>query len=241
MNDTKLEPEYSDAFSTWQTAPSPDTSAAFLQTVQPAMLSTIRTHTGDTNPLLISRARRTMLTALPQYDPRKASMRTFMYQQLQGLKRYNRQQGEGLKTPERISFDRKALEGYEKEMEHELGRSPSDQEIADRYGFSMRRLARVRQYNPGVAEGTLERASGQVFGGVNQSKVPYEDQWNDHVYSQLDPVNQKIFEHTLGYNGNRKLDNAALARKLRITPGAVSQRKQKIQQLLDQVSLLEGL
>lgn len=241
MIDTKLEPEYGDAFGAWQSTPSPETSTALLQTLHPAMMSTVRTHVGDTNPLLVSKARRTMLTALPQYNPQKASMRTFMYQQLQGLKRYNRQQGEGLKTPERISFDRKALEGYEKEMEHELGRSPSDQEIADRYGFSMKRLARVRQYNPGVAEGTLERASGQVFGGINQTKVPYEDQWNDYVYSQLDPVNQKIFEHTLGYNGNRKLDNTALASKLRITPGAVSQRKQKIQQLLDQVSLLEGM
>jgi DNA-directed RNA polymerase specialized sigma subunit len=236
-----LEPEYGDSYTAWKTTPGPDTSAAFLQTIQPAMNSTIRTHIGDVNPIATSRARRTMLTALPQYNPAKASMRTFMYQQLQGLKRYHRQQGEGLKTPERVSFDRKALENYERELEHELGRAPSDAEISDRYGFSNRRLAKIRSYNPGVAEGTLERASGQVFGGVKQPTMPYEDEWNHYVYDQLDPVNQKIFEHTLGYNGNRKLDNTAIAKKLRITPGAVSQRKAKIQELLDQISLMEGL
>jgi DNA-binding NarL/FixJ family response regulator len=41
-------------------------------------------------------------------------------------------------------------------------------------------------------------------------------------------------EHTLGLHGKKVLSNQEIARKLRLTPGAVSQRKATIQQLLNQ-------
>jgi DNA-binding NarL/FixJ family response regulator len=40
-------------------------------------------------------------------------------------------------------------------------------------------------------------------------------------------------EHTLGMNNKKVLSNQEIARKLGLSPGAISQRKARIQQLLD--------
>ena len=57
--------------------------------------------------------------------------------------------------------------------------------------------------------------------------------WVELVYSDLDETDQLILAHTLGLRGREVLQNQQLAKKLGISPGAVSQRKQRIQRLLD--------
>ena len=57
--------------------------------------------------------------------------------------------------------------------------------------------------------------------------------WNDFVYAGLSPSDQFIMQHTLGLYGNPKLPTGEIARRLRITPGAVSQKAARIQAQLD--------
>lgn len=238
--ESRLEPEYADLYGAWKTKTTPATTNALLQGLQPAMESTIRTHIGDVNPLSISRARQMTVKALPQYDPASASMRTFLFSQLQGLKRWNSRQGQAVSIPERMALQRQAVARYEKEMEHELGRAPTDQEIADQYAIPLRRLAKIRANAPAVAESTLTRDTGQIFGGLRTPGAT-ADPWQDYVYDQLSPTDQLIMQWTLGYNGHRKRSNQEIAAKLRLTPGAISQRKARIQAMLDERELLEGL
>ena len=54
------------------------------------------------------------------------------------------------------------------------------------------------------------------------------------VYQGLSPLDQRVMELTLGMRGNKKLSNQEIAAKLNRSPGAITQRKTKIQQLLDQ-------
>jgi hypothetical protein len=53
------------------------------------------------------------------------------------------------------------------------------------------------------------------------------------VYDDRKPVDQNIMEWSIGWNGNRTMSNQDIVRKLKLTPGAVGQRKAKIQQMID--------
>ncbi len=55
------------------------------------------------------------------------------------------------------------------------------------------------------------------------------------LYHDLDPYDQVILEYGLGLNGSPKLPAAQIARRLKLSPGAVSQRASRIQQQLDEL------
>jgi len=50
----------------------------------------------------------------------------------------------------------------------------------------------------------------------------------------MDATNQKIMEWTFGLYGSPQLSNQAIAQRLKLSPGAISQRKANIQRILDQ-------
>jgi hypothetical protein len=58
------------------------------------------------------------------------------------------------------------------------------------------------------------------------------------VYQDLEPTDQQILEMTLGMNNRRKMSNLDIAKALNRTPAAITQRKMKIQKLLDQEQAL---
>jgi len=101
-------------------------------------------------------------------------------------------------------------------------------------GISAKRLEHVRRANPGVAEGSIvQEGDGgtQVF---NPAVANTNDKtWLSFVYHDLQPTDQVILEHTVGLNGKPVLSKQMIARKLGISPGAVSQRAAKIQARLD--------
>ena len=59
------------------------------------------------------------------------------------------------------------------------------------------------------------------------------------VYYDLDDTNQSIMEYTLGLHGAPVLENREIANRLGITAGAVSQRKAKIQAMLDEQFMVD--
>lgn len=232
MPTSMLEPEHTEAFGTWKGAKTPEANAAILTHLQPTIDKAIRTHVGEPNPLIVSRARRMTLDSLHGYDPTRSRLQTHLFNQLQGLKRVSRQQGSVMKVPERVSLDRYNLENAHQELVHELGRDPNDAELADRTGFSHKRMKHVRTYNPAVAEGTLEASNPEqmVFGGTGS---PRSTMWHQIVYDDLSPMDKLIFEHTMGHNGKKILANHQIADKIRRSPGLVSQRKKYIQEQLN--------
>ncbi len=232
---SQLEPEYAEPFNAWKAAPSPASNASMLKTIQPVLDRGISMHVGASNPLLQSRARQIGLTSLRSYDPARSRLATHITNNLQGLKRIAAQQSNPVRVPERIAFDRHHLENYTQELTDELGREPTDYELTNRTGFSAKRLARVRSYHPGVAEGTLEDIDPSlVEHGMSPASRSGRDAWTGLVYDDLATIDKQILEMTLGMNGRKPATNLEIARKLRRSPGAISQRKASIQKLLDQ-------
>jgi hypothetical protein len=60
-----------------------------------------------------------------------------------------------------------------------------------------------------------------------------QESWHEFVYHDLDPIDQVILEHSLGLHGKQVLPNQDIARKLKLSPGAISQRKVRIQDQLN--------
>lgn len=234
-NGDMLEEQHRDAYGRFAKDPSPASKAAFLKHLKPVIDSAINAHVGQSSPLLVSRARKMVLDAMKTYDPKRGRLQTHLFNQLQSLKRANRQLSTVVKVPERVAIDRYHLERYTKDLTDELGREPTDVELADRTGFSAKRIAKVRSYAPAVAEGTLTAASeGNVYGQIDEVGSRRKSMWQELVYDDLSPQDQKIMEWTLGLNNRRVLSNMEIARKLGKSPGLVSQRKKHIQSLLDQ-------
>jgi hypothetical protein len=68
-----------------------------------------------------------------------------------------------------------------------------------------------------------------------------DEHWTNFVVGGLHPIDQRIAEHVLGLHGQPILQKKDIARKLGLSPGSISQRAARIQQLLDKRDEVGGL
>lgn len=235
MSGDYLEAQYRPAFEAWQADQTPAGNAAFLKQIDPIVQKGAKMH-GDGSPLAASRARLVALDAARKYDPKRARLQSHLLTNMQALRRQNRQQTEVMRVPERILLESQRLHGYSQELTDEMGREPTDAELSDRLGVSIERIAKIRSYQPGMSSGQAEHADPMQ--GQPASQLPgqkeHENYWVRIVYQDLNPLDQKIMELTLGLNGHKKLSNQEIAKQLSRSPGAITQRKLRIQKKLDQ-------
>lgn len=132
-------------------------------------------------------------------------------------------------------MDRRHLEETESQLRDALGRDPSDIELANRTGLSLKRLQYVRQARHTVAGSQIERdETSDAPASTIPGQDPRQKAWEQLVYYDLQPLDQTIFDMTLGRNGRRPHTVAEIAAKLGVTPSAISQRTAKIQAKLDE-------
>lgn len=231
--------EFDTVYSQWKTNKTPETNTALLKTIQPVIDTAVLSYAGqDTSPTIKSRARLMALKALDTYDPERGNVRTHLLSQMQSLRRLSAQAQNIISIPEQVSLDYTRLTENENELRDSLGREPTDDEIADNTGLSVKRIRRIRAFNQPVAEGTTtQEVPEEAYGGDVASTIPgahrAADAWFDFVYGDLSPTDKLIADLTMGRNGKRRTSTQDIARRLNITPGAVSQRAAKIQALLD--------
>ena len=224
----------------WQTTRTPENNTAILKTLQPVIDTAVMSYAGQAaSPTIRSKAKMMALKALDTYDPRRGNVRTHLLSQLQSLRRVSAQTQNIISIPEQVSLDFSRLSENENELRDQLGRDPADDELADATGLSVRRIQKIRAFNQPVAEGMTTRDVGpdDSYGGDSASNIPGStratDAWFKFVYEDLSPVDKLIADMTLGRNGRKKSSTQDIARRLNITPGAVSQRAAKIQVMLD--------
>ena len=233
----RLETEFESPFTAWQAKPGPITSGALLTAVSPVIDSAIKTYgAGDKSPLLRGRARRLTLQAMKTYDPSRAKLRTHLMTQLQGLRRIQAEQNQLLDVPEQIKLDQGHLSEASRRLEDELGRDPSDMELADSVGLSLKRIAHIRRASGGITEGQLpvDPETGESFQPTATASPADSSGWQEMVYYSLAPKDQLVMEHLLDLHGKKLLNGKQLAAKLGVTQAAISQRAAKIQQMMDQ-------
>lgn len=235
-------PEFDDLFDTWKKTPSPEINTQIIGTVQPIIDTAVNSYAGqNASPTLKNKARLMALKALHTYDPQKGNVKTHLLSQLQSLRRAAAQEQNIISIPEQVGLDFQRLAAAENELRDGLSRDPTDDELADMTGLSTRRIKKIRSFHQPVAEGTTAVQAGDSEDAANTdiaSTLPnytkHTDAWLDFVYGDLTPTDKLIMDMTLGRNGRRRASTQDIARRLNITPGAVSQRAAKIQQMIDQ-------
>lgn len=238
QSDAQLEAQYQPAFDNWKKSPSPQTKSELLRAVDPIISTAVRSYGGPSrgSPVLRSQARRMALQAFDSYDSSRGTLKTHLLSNLRRLQRTGAQQAQIIRLPEQVALDRRHLDETENELRYELGREPSDMEIADRTGLSVKRISYIRQAVPVASSGQIEAASEQ--GEMPASMVPGQDPqgraWESFIYADLSPTDQAIFDMMLGRHGRKRRSVKEIADRLGITPSAISQRTKRIQQLLDE-------
>jgi len=233
MTGDYLEEEFREPYAAWKANQTPEGNAAILKALQPVIERGVKTHVGDPNALLLSNARQLTLQGLRNYDPTRSRLQTHLFNQYQGLKRINRRQTQPIHIPERVQFGNFALQQHTQELADELGRDPTDAELADKTGFSQKQIDRMRKAQVGISEGGLESVA-PGFSPELQQRQSNMNMWHEMVYDDLDLLDKQIMDYTLGLHGKPKLGNLQIAQKLGRSAGAISQRKARIQKALDQ-------
>ena len=242
-----LEPEYQTPFGAWQANPNPDTTAGMLKAVEPVLNNAIRSYATDMigSPTIKSRARRLAAGAFKSYDPKRGTLRSHLLSNLQRLRRLAVNERQIISMPEQVTRDQISLNNALRDMNEQLGRPPSDREIMDQTGLSAKRLGYIRQGIRPIAEGTItqsgdEEGSGQYDPSALALTRDYKPML-EFIYDDVDPTNQFIMERVFGMHGHKPTSPSQVAKRLRITPAAVSHRMAQIQQQIDKLDDLGGL
>lgn len=221
------------AYDTWKNDQRPEHMKRLLDASAPVIDRALSAYAGG-NKALMGRAKLLAIDAFRTFDPKKgAKLRTHLYIRLQPLQREYTRRTSPLNVPERVQLDLLRLQQTERAMREELNRDPSDDEIAERLKLSKKRIAHVRAYSKGlVSEGQLRSPEGEPI-QLGTQQITGDDIWVEYVHHDLSPIDKKIFEWKTGIYGKKVLSTNEIARRLNITPSAVSQRAAKIAMLLE--------
>lgn len=238
---TGIGDDFQPTFDEWFKNQNPKTNTKMLRAVQPVVDTALSSYVGQNpTPTLRSRAKLMALKALQTFDPKVGNVRTHLLSQLQSLRRLAAQEQNIISIPEQVGLDYQKLNEAENELRDRLSRDPADDEIADATGLSVRRIKKIRAFHQPIAEGATVLETGDDYadaGGI-ASVIPgqntAQEAWLDFVYGDLSPTDKLIMDMTLGRNGRKKTSTQEIAKKLNISPGAVSQRSAKIQGMLNQ-------
>jgi len=173
--------------------------------------------------VLEAEAKLQALKAFKTYDPNKGvKLSTHVTNNLKKVNRLVYNNMELLSIPENRRIKFKNFEAAEANLEEELGRPPTVNELSDKLGWSKAEVARHR------AESWKELSASNP----NVSDVGFHDDANStlisYVYNDLAPKYQSVFEMTTGYGGSKEYDNKYIMKKLNMTQGQLSYAKTKI-------------
>lgn len=216
------------AFSSWSANQNPQNMRELLTAANPVLDKAITSYGGG-DKALRGRAKRLAISAFKNYDPsRGTKLQTHLLIRLQPLRREHMARSTPVSIPERVQFDKMKLNNAEEAFKDAHERDPSDQELADMTSLSTKRIAHVRRFARGIiSEGqTDDPASGISTPGASQ--VTPEDIWIEYVHHDLDPIDKKILEWRTGMFDKDKVSTGEIARRLKLTPSAISQRAAKI-------------
>jgi DNA-directed RNA polymerase specialized sigma subunit len=233
------EPESSDdLFARFQKKPAPETLRQLVNSMGPTIDSALRAYTGSSeSPIIRQRAKIIAAQAIKTYSPQSgANLRTHVYNQLQRMQRMAPVIAEPLAPPEKFRRQQTMVYRATETFKNEYGRDPTDEEVSELSGMRLKDVLRVRgRMRPRIPMSVYEESGDDDSDSpeVVASKADPFSVWQDAVYHDLGNVDKLVMQYRTGYRGAPQLDTNEIARRLNISPAAVSQRAKRIQMKLD--------
>jgi DNA-directed RNA polymerase specialized sigma subunit len=216
------------AYEAWKQKPTEINFDAVLDKAEPVINSALQSYAGG-DKTLHTKAQLLTARAIKSFDSTKGTkLRTHVMTQLQPLSRVYRERTQLISVPERVTTDLYKMKQEEQRFKDQFGRPPADSELTSATGLSRRRLAHIRKFSAReTAESSLVGDEGEVlYPGV--SAPDPEQILIEYVHHDLEPLDQMILEFRSGLHGKPVLSNNEIATRLKLSPGAVSQRAAKI-------------
>jgi len=233
----RLEPQYADVWNAWREKKDDTSRENLLRAITPAIDRTVHgIHGADPNYMRLQ-GKIFAMKAMDRYDPEQSSLETYLTHQLMPLRRKARQQMNVLSIPDRLLMASQQLESAETELHDELGRIPKTLELADKMHISPKQIERIRRMTHARNTGSYLTPDdeGTVGGNMEVARnLPIEYR-HQYVLSALrnDHKSALIYEIDNGLNGRQRLPVTELANKLGLSPGAVSQRRNRIAEIVN--------
>ena len=218
------------AYAGWIKDKTPENLSKVLEAYYPTINSEITRYSGPKN-LLRSRAKVLAVRAIKTFDPMSgARLQSWIVTNLKPLSRYSVKQRD-VKIPEVAARQAAIVSRTVRDLSDEYGRDPTDEEVADELGMTVKRVRDVRSkavasVNSGMFDevGDEDGMSG-VPGVTTPSRVPFAQ---EAVYSGLDDTDRFIFDSLTGLHGAREMPAKDVAARLGVSPSSVSQRAARI-------------
>lgn len=217
-------------YTEWKTNPTDQNYEKLMTYLEPTITSGIQSYAQGDKSLKI-RARILATQAAQNWDPNKgAAIKTHVHNNLKGLQRYRYKRSTVVHIPENVRTDAVKVKRFIRDFESERGYEPSDAEVSDGLSLSLKRIQKSKRGEVSASSRVDPTGQPTITKERDQFSV-----WKDYVYHDLSPTNRKVFEWTTGYGGNTVLPKREIARRLKISPAAVSMRVGTIQKRLSEV------
>ena len=219
----------------WQTYKSPKDAKSLYDALKPTISSAIKSYAGGDSNMSVP-AYRIAFDAIKTYDKSKGTdVRTHVYNNLKRLNRISSERSNIVHIPEGVSRDYSVISKAIADFSDRYNREPNDDELSDITKLSKKRIDKILQRGTQISGSesvTDEGADRVTHTGIS------EDTYIDYVYSSSDNIDKKIIEMMSGRKGSRVYTGAEVARRLRMTPAAVSLRISKLRDKMAEVKAL---
>lgn len=235
---TSVDRGAADPYAAWARDPSAENMRGVLDYLAPTINSEIQRFSGP-KPLLRSRARAIAVRAVKSFDPAGGTkLRSWVTTQLMQLSRYNNSL-KPVYTPEDAARKAYAVNEARAAFLDEHGRDPTDEELADEVGISVKRLRGLRTKAPAmVNEPEMSADDENAPEYVVYTSSPARDA-QEAVYADLSDRDKAIFDGKTGLHGKREMSGESLAEMLHVSPALVSQRSAAIAERIRSVGLMQ--
>jgi len=224
---TKKSDNLTNSWTAWKKSNSPEDFGKLMTEANPVIDSAIMSYAPNSAPAVRSKAKILASQAVQSFDPTKGTkLKTHLHVQLQPLRReagtYTT-----VHAPERVRMDLHKLKQLQRAYLNDNGREPNDDELADFSGLSLKRIGHIRKFDKNLlGEGVFQESSEAGAGMPKTQEAAFL--WEDYVHSELGPQDKLIYDMKTGRGNQQVLGTSEIARKMRISAGAVSQRLAKI-------------
>lgn len=173
---------------------------------------------------LESQAKRLTMKAFRTFDPARSQLQTHVMGGLRGMDEFVKAHSLGVRMS--VGKTRLADKAYRvsKQLELELGREATPEEIAMRSGLGITTLG-------GLARAQNQLASSAEAGGFSQpirEDLSHDQIVAEFLHSDLPPIQQQVLDYSMGLHGKDKLSPGAIAKKLNLSSARISQIKTEI-------------
>lgn len=203
-----------------------------IKQLNPLIQSEVNKRAGTlARPLLETQAKVLAVKAIRNFDPnRGVKLSTHVTNQLQKLSRVNYAHQNAARIPEHSMLQFHSYNLAQEDFRTDEGRDPTNAEMAETMKWSVKKVEQFQTQfgKPELLESIDSPAD--LF-------VPYKhDPRLDYAFHSMSPRQQKIFELSTGYNGAAQLSNTKIMAKLSITQGVLSYEKNKIKNMLKELT-----